>query len=110
MRRISTFVMALAAGTLAFGALAEARPLHHRHVRHGYSVRVAHATPEITVRKRSFLDPGNVVPVGSENHYMDQGTIYIQTPSPTYRREEFGEETLLPKPGDLPGFTRYAPW
>ncbi len=105
MRRISIFVLALAAGALA-SAQVEARPVHHRH-----GVRVAHAAvPEINVRKRSFLDPGNVVPVGSENHYMDQGTMYIQTPSPTYRREEFGEETLLPQPGELPGFSRYAPW
>jgi len=105
MRRIPIFVLAIAAAALA-GAQAEARPVHHRHV-----IRVAHAvTPEIIVRKRNFLDPGNVVPVGSENHYMDQGTMYIQTPSPTFRRDEFGDETLLPKPGDLPGFSRYAPW
>jgi hypothetical protein len=105
MRRISIFVLALAVGAMA-GAQAEARPAHHRH-----GARVVHAaTPEITVRKRSFLDPGNVVPVGSENHYMDEGTIYIHTPGgPTYRREEFGDG-LLPQPGELPGYSRYQPW
>ena len=105
MRRISLFVLVLAAGVLA-GAQAEARPAHHRH-----GMRVAHAaTPEITVRKRSFLDPGNVVPIGSENHYMDQGTIDILTPGgPTYRREEFGDG-LLPQLGYLPGYLRYQPW
>ncbi|MGX5735935.1 hypothetical protein [Bosea thiooxidans] len=46
----------------------------------------------VTVQKRSFLDPGNVVPVGSMNRYANQ---HFHT-SPVYASsaELYGEGTL----------------
>lgn len=111
MRRLSLFVLALASGALACAG-AEARPLHHRHHAHVSHVRHFAQYPadrEILVKKRSFLDPGNVVPVGSENHYMDESTIYDHAPGGTYRRSPWDNE-VLPGPFDLPGFLPYAPW
>jgi hypothetical protein len=109
MRRISLFALALAAGALA-SAGAGAQPLHHRHhaappVHHVHQV----AVPDLVV-KRSFLDSGNVVPVGSQNRYMDDSTTFNSTPGGTYRNELFGDDSILPGPFDLPGFSRYAPW
>jgi hypothetical protein len=46
----------------------------------------------VTVQKRSYLDPGNVVPVGSMNRYASQHSfaapVYVNTAS------FYGEETL----------------
>ena len=67
------------------------------------------AVPNLVV-KRSFLDSGNVVPVGTMNRYMDDSTVFNGTPGGTYRNELFGDGVQLPGPFDLPGFQRYAPW
>ncbi len=106
MRRLSLFILALASGALASAGV-EARPQHHH--RHHVVRQALYPTHEIVVKKRSFLDPGNVVPVGSENSYMLQSTIFHHTPPGTFRRAEFGDE-VLPGAFDLPGFQRYAPW
>jgi hypothetical protein len=109
MRLISVFALALAAGALAC-ASAQAQTQPPR--RHAHPVQPSHyaAAPEIVVKKRSFLDAGNVVPVGSQSRYMDGSTIYNGTPGGTYRNEMFGDGTALPGPFDLPNFQRYAPW
>jgi hypothetical protein len=51
----------------------------------------------VTVQKRSYLDPGKVVPVGSLNRYATQGAIA----SPVYSAsgELYGEGTLPPRIG-----------
>ncbi len=109
MRRLSLFALALAASALAC-ANVQAEPSHHRH----HAARPVHRVQQVSVPnlevKRSFLDSGNIVPVGSENRYMDDSTTYNGTPGGTYRNELFGDGSILPGPFDLPGFSRYAPW
>jgi hypothetical protein len=50
--------------------------------------------PPLTVQRRSFLDPGPVVPVGSMSNYMNSGTSFNV---PVYNMSSpsaFGRETL----------------
>jgi hypothetical protein len=51
----------------------------------------------VTVQKRSYLDPGNVVPVNSMNRYASQHSYS----SPVYSNtaEFYGEGTLPPRIG-----------
>ncbi len=58
--------------------------------------------PPLTVNKRSFLDPGPVVPQGSESNYMVQNTYFATTPDQNYNRSKFGNEAL-PQPLEVPG-------
>jgi hypothetical protein len=115
MRRRSLFALAFAFGALACAQVpthVQAQPAPHRHY-----VR-AHQTPrfatlnETIVRKRSFLDMGTVVPVGSENTYMADSTVYNHSAlwsNTSWRRSDFGDE-VLPGPFDLPGFLPAQPW
>jgi hypothetical protein len=82
MRRISVFVLAIAAASL--GASAAFAQSH-----------------EIEVKKhRSFLEPGNVVPVGTESRYVEDSTrLSAGTPGGAARRDEF-HQGLLPQPGE----------
>jgi hypothetical protein len=61
-----------------------------------------YAAPPLVVHGRSFLDPGNVVPVGSENRYVVESTLFNRTPDQMNQRSKFGNEAL-PGPFDLPG-------
>ena len=49
----------------------------------------------LTVKKRPFTDTGNVVPVGSQNHYVSD-TMNLRRTMPTYysNRGLYGNETL----------------
>ncbi len=58
--------------------------------------------PPLTVNKRSFLDPGPAVPVGSESNYMVQNTYFARTPDQNFARSKFGNEAL-PQPLEVPG-------
>ena len=58
--------------------------------------------PPLTVNRRSWLDPGPVVPEGSMQDYMTENTIFNQTPDQADYRSRFGNETL-PRRFDLPG-------
>jgi hypothetical protein len=110
MRRF--FVVSLSCASLlaALAALpseAGAKPLRHAH--HAAPAHVTHyvvdshtGAPPLTVRGRSFLDPGNVVPVGSQNAYVAESTTFNRTTDQLYARSKFGNETL-PGPFDLPG-------
>jgi hypothetical protein len=69
--------------TLAVGAAAIAAACatpsgaatrHYRHVRAYPHYAETLPEPSLTIRKRSFLDPGVVVPVGSEQAYVAQST------------------------------------
>lgn len=77
-KRLAAIITIALAGSTAVAAVAEAQnrrgPLR------------------ITVQKRSYLDPGNVVPVGSLNRYATQQAYA----SPVYYSmgERFGEGTL----------------
>jgi hypothetical protein len=51
----------------------------------------------IEVQKRSYLDAGNVVPVGSMNRYATQHAY--TSPAWSYSGDRFGEGTLPPRIG-----------
>jgi hypothetical protein len=103
MRRTSTFILALAAGALV---CASAQAETKRRQPPASQVERAAAAAELTVTKRSWLDPGNVVPVGTQDRYV-QNVKYPSTPAPggTYRNDNFGD-WLLPQWFPLPGFQR----
>ena len=80
-------LLALAAGLGAAPALAQTR--------HPARVRRVYSAPPLTIHRRSYLDPGVIAPVGSQNSYvwavtqpgqdmMEQG----------FGRSKFGNETL----------------
>ncbi|VTZ48599.1 conserved exported hypothetical protein [Methylocella tundrae] len=58
--------------------------------------------PPLTVNKRSFLDPGPVVPVGSMSSYVTANTTFNRTPDQVAQRSKFGNEEL-PWPLEVPG-------
>jgi hypothetical protein len=103
MRNLTLAAFAFAFGALAgAGAQAEPSPYGQR-VQAQQPARFAKLN-ETIVRKRSFLDAGVVVPVGSMSRYMDDATVFnwIQ-PGGTYRQPNFGAQ-ILPGPLDIPGF------
>ena len=90
--------------TAAFAALtatASAQATRHRH-----HPRVAEQyndeRPPLTVNKRSFLDPGPVVPVGSMSNYVTASTVFGQTPDQYFLKSQFGNE-VRPAPLEVPG-------
>jgi len=109
MRRFTTELLLgavlLAGGVIAAGG-ASAKP-QTRHYHHPHYVNtVFNAQPPLTVNKRSFLDPGPVVPVGSESAYVLQSTYFGGTSDQNFARSKFGNEAL-PQPLEVPG--RSAP-
>ena len=60
------------------------------------------SAPPLTVNRRSFLDPGPVVPVGSQSNYVTANTIFNRTPDQVFQRSKFGNEAL-PAPLEVPG-------
>ncbi|MBB4197028.1 hypothetical protein CCR94_23345 [Rhodoblastus sphagnicola] len=85
MRRISVLILAIAAAGLgASSAFAQSH--------------------EIEVKKhRSFLDSGNVVPVGTENRYVvDSARLNYGAPGGAARRDDL-HQGLLPSPGEPVG-------
>jgi len=81
---------------VATGTPAAARTLHH-HRYHPNTYVYQSDQPPITVNRRSWLDPGPVVPVGSENAYVVESTGLNQTPDEAYFPSRF-EEDNLPRP------------
>src|SRR5260370_26369032 len=68
-------VLLLAAAVLVAAPAAtpgEARPRHRHFAYSGYYV--APTAPPLTIRKRSYLDAGVVVPQGSESAYVAEST------------------------------------
>jgi len=92
MYRLATTVIPLIA---VFGALvagpAEASP---RRVRHS----VATPVEPVIIQKRSYLDPGNVVPPGSGPNYVT--TTIMSQPANSYDARYIGN---LPSPYFMPG-------
>ena len=68
MRRLAALAAASVATFMALAPVAEAQSLRRR----------GEETIFLNVRPRSYLDAGNVVPVGSENRF---GTGFCQTAS-----------------------------
>ncbi len=52
----------------------------------------------IEVERRSWLDPGTKVPVGSTNRYMLQQTYYNKDPVQASQRSWYMQETLPQRP------------
>lgn len=100
MRRLPVVSLAFAAGAL-ISVAAEAQTSTKTHPSR---VQAAAQQAQIVVTKRSFLDPGNVVPAGTTHRYMDGGTIYASAPGNTYRNDMFGD-WLFPGAFGLPGFS-----
>jgi hypothetical protein len=57
---------------------------------------------QLIIKKRSFLDTGNVVPVGSQSRYVTDTIRINRTPDYYAQRGRYGLETL-PGPFELPG-------
>jgi hypothetical protein len=102
MRPIATVLLALGLTSTALAlaiAPAAAKPRHH-HVHHR-PIYVENQPP-LTVNKRSWLDPGNVVPLGTEDRYMGAVTYFAQTPDQAYFPSRFHEDAM-PRPLYVPG-------
>jgi hypothetical protein len=91
-------------GALALAGMSGvlASPKHHHHYVHyvhHYAPRTVYSSdePPLTVNKRSWLDPGNVVPQGSEENYVTANTGFNETPDEAYFPSRF-EEDNLPRP------------
>lgn len=99
------------AATLATVGTASAREkhLHHPRVASNHRVLIAEVkAPPLTVQKRSFLDPGNVVPVGSATpESVTANTTENRQIYTSYAPAKFGESTL-PGPYYLPGDPRFS--
>lgn len=89
---------AIVAVTTGAGAQSDRPRRHHRPV----AIHYGNEQPPLTVNKRSFLDPGPVVPVGSMSNYVTMNTIFNKTPDQNFARSEFGNE-VLPGPFSVPG-------
>ncbi|MGH6800078.1 MAG: hypothetical protein ACRECZ_01450 [Methylocella sp.] len=92
----------LAAAALAvFTAAANAQTTRHRH--HTRAAERYHdELPPLTVNRRSFLDPGPAVPVGSMSNYVTANTIFNRTPDQIFATSSFGNDRL-PQPLEVSG-------
>ncbi len=105
MRTTGFLIAAVAVvSTLSASGMAGAqdRPARLKRVYHVAAV----APPPLVVKKRSFLDPGNVVPVGTDNTYLTSNTVDHQPIYESFAPSRFGESTL-PQRFDLPYNPRF---
>jgi hypothetical protein len=94
--RLNSFVTIAAASMAALTLAATAAEAQSR----------SRGAPPLTIQKRSFLDSGPVVPVGSLRNYV---TVNTSLGVPAYRNfgpSGFGSQTL-PQRFDVPG--RHSP-
>ena len=114
VNRIHTMAVVAIAATLATIGFADAQTTKKLHAAHaqriGHNASIAELTaPPLTVQKRSFLDPGNVVAVGSDTpEYVAASTIDRVPVYSSYAPAFFGESEL-PRPYELPDNNRYFP-
>lgn len=73
-------------------ALAHPRRYPHQH-RH-YVSTVHYGRAPLVVQRRSWLDPGPVVPVGTTNRYVLATTVFAYQPVMDNQRSWYMEETL----------------
>jgi len=84
--------VALVAPTVASAKVKHVRHVHH--YRHPAPVMVYDdERPPLTVNRRSWLDPGPVVPQGYMQRYVEASTSLNLTPDQMYTYK-FGNETL----------------
>jgi hypothetical protein len=87
MRRFVLLAAASVAAIVTFAPAADAQTLRRRGERN----------ITIDVRPRSYLDAGNVVPVGSENYTVNgygQTASYLNLPPYQHMKDRFGEGSL----------------
>jgi hypothetical protein len=97
--KVSIVLAAAALAAFTASANAQTKP-RHRH-RQQVAERYYDERPPLTVNRRSFLDPGPAVPVGSMSNYVTANTIFNRTPDQVFDRSAFGNE-LLPTPLEIP--------
>ena len=97
--KILIVLAAAAFAALTASANAQTKP-RHRH-RQQVAEQYHDERPPLTVNRRSFLDPGPAVPVGSMSNYVTANTIFNRTPDQVFDKSAFGNE-LLPAPLEIP--------
>jgi hypothetical protein len=104
MTRFTPAFIAVAFATAAFAvpATVSAKATHRVHHRVVHVAQVYDQRPPLNVNRRSWLDPGPVVPQYSEQRYIQAATIFNQTPDQMYLTDKFGND-LLPRRFDPPG-------
>jgi hypothetical protein len=97
--KVSIVLAAAAMAAFTASADAQTKPRH----RHPPQVAEPYndERPPLTVNRRSFLDPGPAVPVGSMSNYVTANTIFNRTPDQIFDKSAFGNE-LLPSPLEIP--------
>ncbi|MDQ6867476.1 MAG: hypothetical protein M3178_03390 [Pseudomonadota bacterium] len=98
--KVSIVLAAAALAAFTASANAQTKP-RHRH-RQQVAERYNDERPPLTVNRRSFLDPGPAVPVGSMSNYVTANTIFNRTPDQFFARSSFGNDRL-PQPLEVPG-------
>jgi hypothetical protein len=105
--RAKDFVMfsksiSIIVGAAALAAMTVAGSAQTRQHRQTVAQQYTAERPPLTVNRRSFLDPGPVVPVGSMSNYVTANTIFVQTSDQNYARSKYGNAEL-PHPLEVPG-------
>ena len=114
LNRTKTLAVVAIAATFSMIGFADAQTTKKLHSAHAQRIRheasVAELTaPPLTVKKRSFLDPGNVVAVGADTpEYVAASTVDRVPVYSSYAPAFFGESEL-PRPYELPDNDRYFP-
>ena len=98
--KVSIVLAAAALAAFTAAANAQTKPRHHH--RQQVAERYYDERPPLTVNRRSFLDPGPAVPVGSMSNYVTANTIFNRTPDQIYARSSFGNDRL-PQPLEVLG-------
>ncbi|BBU60153.1 hypothetical protein MSC49_00880 [Methylosinus sp. C49] len=96
---LSAGLACLLALATAGEALAKTHRSAHRHFIPAEGIVVAtgpipYVRQPLVVPRRSWLDPGPVVPVGSTNRYMVEATYFAYQPMEDNQRSWFMQETL----------------
>jgi hypothetical protein len=98
--KVSIVLAAAALAAFTASTNAQTKP-RHRH-RQQVAERYYDERPPLTVNRRSFLDPGPAVPVGSMSNYVTANTIFNRTPDQIFARSSFGNDRL-PQLLEVPG-------
>jgi hypothetical protein len=111
MRKLMESALALSlVVALAPMDAADAKTRHWRHHHYAGGYYRAESRPPLVVQRRSFLDPGTQVPVGSYNQYARHPAYERGDPVGTNQRGWYMDEILHPTFGPNPqtgGFGGY---
>lgn len=101
--KVSIVLAAAALAALAASTTAQSKPRHRNYPQ--AAERYPDERPPLTVNRRSFLDPGPAVPVGSMSNYVTANTFFNWTPDQIFATSSFGNDRL-PRPLEVPGRPR----